>query len=301
MGPKCALFRLCSLLLAVGLSATFRSGGEAADPTPRAPDQQTPEGREAVASALERLRQTGCFNHPDYPWVVRARLVRGDTLSFVGFLLRREDGKGFNRVGKAVQATLSYSEEYRPFTFPGDDPLPPVRRDTLRVRVCQMQMHSEEMDFECDERTIDLALPGRLRESGFRPFAEAEARLSQDQQKALGKDFSLRPEQRLLVAAFGEGCYDLLRSEVGHGETGQTVVAYERCGEGSEDGWLKFPTIAVARFDKTGEVLTSFRGKDITAKADDDMSLTSGDDSHDLTLKGPGGLKFVLPGTKAAP
>src|SRR6266508_4911393 len=67
-------------------------------------------------------------------------------------------------------------------SFPGDDPAPSVRCDTLRVRVAQMEMLTEGgTRFRVQNWVLDLALPARLRESGFRPYAEAEAHLSQDQ------------------------------------------------------------------------------------------------------------------------
>src|SRR5215510_7837857 len=122
MRVKSALFQLCGLFVAVNPCEYSLSCGEAAAPKPPSPDkvvaeQVTPAGKRAVESTLERLRQTGSFNHPDYPWVIRARQVRGDTLYFVEFLGRRADGKGFDWVGKAVQATLTFSEEYRPFAL----------------------------------------------------------------------------------------------------------------------------------------------------------------------------------------
>lgn len=305
MRPKSGVVHLCGLSLAVALCATLRSGGEAAPKPPLATakpatEQRTPDGKVALASALERLRRTGSFNHPDYPWVVRARRVHGDTLYFVEFLCRREDGKGFDRVGKAVQATLAFSAEYEPFRFPFEEAMPAVRRDTLRVRVCQMDMQTEDVDVFVDDRIFDLPLPARLRESGFRPYAEAEGRLSEEQRKALDKSYPLRREQKLLLAAFGDECADLLRGEIGMGETGQTVVAWDKAVPRDSSGRCKFARFAVARFDKTGEVVLRFQGKDVSAKTRPVIELLSGDESQTIRLRGSGGLKFVLPGIKAA-
>jgi hypothetical protein len=104
--------------------------------------------------------------------------------------------------------------------------------------------------------------------------------------------------QKQLLAAFGEECDDLLQAEGRRSETGQTVFAYTKPVELSLDHRAKFSTFALARFDKTGEVLMRFRGKDITAAVSELTNLIGGDDSQVLTLTGPGGLKFVLPGTK---
>jgi hypothetical protein len=267
MRSKSARIHTGSLLLTVTLCATFRSGGEAAAPQPptcanNTPAARlTPDGKEAVAAALERLRQTGSFNHPDYPWVVRARRVRGDALYFVEFLRRREDGRGFDAVGKAVQATLAYVEEYEPTSYPESEPLP-VRRNRLVVRVCQARMETEDCIYELfDERVFDLALPARLPEGGFRPHAEAEVRLSRDQRKALSQEYALHRAQKMLLAAFGDECADLLRAHIGHSETGRTVLAYDQIAPIGSGRRYRFATLAVARFDRAGEVLLRFRGR----------------------------------------
>jgi hypothetical protein len=295
MGPKSALVHLCGLLLAAVLCVT--SGGGTAAPKPMPPEQFTPEGKEALQSALERLRRTGSFNHPDYPWVVRARLVRGDTLYLVDFMRRRRDGKGFDLVGKAVEVTLAFSEEYKSWLPSGDSP-PPVKRDSLLVRVQQMRLHTEDADVEAPCRIGGLELPGRLRESGFRPFAEAEARLSHDQRVALdGEDF-LSPEQKTFLAAFGDKGCDLLMN-VHECESRQTLVAMdEKAGEWRGNREVTFPKLAVVRLDKKGEILTQFRGTDVTVDRAEIFPLLSGDDSRGVTLKGPDGLKFILPATK---
>jgi hypothetical protein len=305
MRPKSALVRLGGLLLGVALCATSRWGGNAA-PKPPAPARGaaaarlTPDGKEAVASALERLRRTGSFNHPDYPWVVRARRVSGDALYFVEFLRRLEGGKGFASAGNAVQANVAYSEEYQPFTFPFEERWPPERRGDLRVHVGQMRLHAANGDITVEERTFDLPLPARLREAGFRPYAAAEARLSRDQRQALGKGYALRPEQKQLLAAFGDDCADLLRAKVVSSETGQTVLAYDDAVALESGRRYRFPTLAVARFDKAGEVLARFQGKDVVAETSEVARLIVGDDSSGFALSGPGGLRLILPGTKPA-
>jgi len=326
---KSASAHLCGLLLAIVPCETFRGFGAVAAPKgpaagKAAAERFTPGGKKAVESILQHVRQTGSFNHPDYPWVVRARQVRGDTLYFVEFLYRRADGKGFDWVGKAVQATLSFSEEYRPFAlyeaaattrmrtaisllpkeyrpFALYEAAAPARRDTLRVQVHQMEMqHQNGTRVFLEERVIDLSLPARLRENGFRPYAEAEAHLSSDQREALDKEYSLHPEQKLLLVAFGDECADLLQAKyIARSEMGQTVLACQNAVPLDSGRRTRFGMLAVARFDRTGEVLMHFQGKDITAETSEVLSLLSGDDSESFTLKGPGGLKLVLPGTKA--
>jgi len=308
MRPKSALVQLYAVLLAVVFCTTSRSSGEATAPTSppatgkTAAEQFTPDGKEAVAAALERLRRTGSFNHPDYPLVVRARRVHGDTLDFVEFLVRREDGKGFDWVGKAVQVTLTFSEEVKPLQLPWEVAEIPKRRAKLRVRVCQMEMETESgFSFWAEERTLDLPLPARLRESGFCPFAEAEARLSPDQRTTLSKEYSLRPEEKMLLAAFGEEATDLFRvRNLARSESGQTVLAFDQAVRLDSGRRGKFAKLAVARFDRTGKLLHCFRGQDIIAEAREILRLLSGDDSQGLTLKGSDGLMFILPGTKRA-
>jgi hypothetical protein len=224
--------------------------------------------------------------------------VRGDTLYFVEFLHRRQDGRGVDRVGKAVQATLRFSEEHQPFVFPFEDPTPAVRRDTLRAHICQMQMHSEEYDLYVEDRVSDLPLPARLTESGFRSYAETEVRLSRDQRDALCKEFPFRPEQKLLFAAFGEACLDLLQADFVRSESGQTVLAWDGAVEIDSGHRCKFTTLAAARYDRAGEVLLRFRGKDVTAETMEVSALLAGDDSSSLTLEGPDGRQLLLPGTK---
>jgi hypothetical protein len=280
MGPKSAFLRLCGLLIASVLCVTSRSW---ADTTARKPVDAAVDS--PVAFILERVRRTGSFNHPDYPWVVRARWVRGDTMYFVELLHRRKDGKGFDDVGNALQATLSFSQE----------------RDTLRVHVCQMEMENENgTRLEVEERLFDLTPPTWLRESGCRSYAEAEACLSRRQQEILGKQYSLSPEQESLLAAFGKQGCGLLRAEISTSKTGRTVLAYERAGTRRSGRLVTFGTIAVARFDRKGKVLQCFGGNDITADRNEVNRLILGDDSHSLTLIATDGQKFILPGIKSA-
>lgn len=297
---------MCGLSLVLALWVTMLSAGEAAlkplMPTVQ-PDveQRTPDGKEAVASAIERLQRTGAFNHPDYPWVVRARRVQGDTLYFVEFLRRSEDGKGVDRVGKAVQATLAFSSVHEPFRLPFDEAaMPPVRRDTLRVHVCQMDMHTEDMDVFLDERIFDLPLPSRLREIEFRPYAEAEVCLSEEQRKVLDKSYPLSPKQKLLLAAFGDESAELLQG-VWMSESGQTVVAGDKAGVRDRGSRCHFSRIAVARFDKTGTVVLRFQGKDVSVDKRSVVNLLFGDESQPIIFRGAGGLKFVLPRIEVAP
>jgi hypothetical protein len=218
MRPKPPTVALCALLLVIVLGATLLSGPEAAARYVPLAASFTPTGKEAVAYALKRVSRTGSFNHPDYPWVVRARCVCGDTLFFVDFLHRREDSKGFDAVGKAVQVALAFSDEAEPIHWPfrpfEDEPVPPQRRDTLRVAVWGMEMQTEDGSIICmAQQTFDLTLPARLRSGGFRPFDEVVADLSEEQCKALDKEYQLDLEQKLLLLiACGEQGYDLLRS-----------------------------------------------------------------------------------------
>jgi hypothetical protein len=311
MRPKSPFVPLCGLLLAVALGATFLSSpGEAAQkPTRSAP--VTPAGEKAVAYALERVRRTGSFNHRDYPWVVRARCVRGDTLYFVEFLHRREDGKGFDVVGKAVQAALTFSAECEPRSWPWevfsserDDAAPaPMQRDTMRADARRMEIHLEDGGIIClAENTFDLIPPAGLRKGGFRPFAEAAAQLSAEQREALDNEYDLIPEQKLLLAAFGEDCYDLLCADIMSNESGRRVFALKRKGvETDAEGRFKFPTFAVAQFDGTGKVLARFRGDKVTVEKEDLSRLFEGDDSKEVTLRGPDGSKFILPAARADP
>src|SRR5688500_18625486 len=108
----------------------------------------TPDGAQAVASALDRLRRTGTFNHPDYPYVIRARRVQGDKLFFVEFLHRRKDGNGFDAVGKAVWATLGQPKRSKP--------------DSMPVRTSQMEMCTDDLQATWDDRVEDFPLPTRL-------------------------------------------------------------------------------------------------------------------------------------------
>jgi hypothetical protein len=162
-----------------------------------------------------------------------------------------------------------------------------------------MDMHAEEGDVFVEDRIFDLPLPARLRESGFRPYGEAEACLSEEQRKALDKSYPLRREQELLLAAFGDDCADWLRGELWMSETGQTVVAWEKPVPRDSDRRCHFARFAVARFDRTGKVALRFQGQDVSAETPSVSRLLSGDESQTIRLRGSGGLKFVLPGIKA--
>jgi hypothetical protein len=299
---KSALFYLAGLLLAGLLWARSQPGSAAAEPKPflQADNSQVEpvmrNGKEAITVALERLRRTGCFNHPDSPWVVRARGVRGDTLFLVEFLLRRQDGKGFACVGKAVQVTLAFSDEV-PFTL-GESGAP-VRRETLQVRARQLELETEGgTTLKSDERVFDLSLPSGLRESGFLPFAEAEDQLTKELRDALAQGFPLLPEQKMLISAFGEQCFELLGANIAKSDTGLTILAFETPLVPRAADQCKFPMLAVVRFDRKGQVLVRSCGKNITASANEVAALMVGDDSQSLTLNSPDGFKFILPGTK---
>jgi hypothetical protein len=290
MRPIRALANLGGLLLTVVVCVAPRSDGKAGGPKSAPPIPIASESREAVRLALGRLRQTGSFNHPGYAWVIRARRVIGDTLYFVDFLHRREDGKGFDLVGKAVQVTVTLSDQSIPLM--------------LEVRACQMDVLEENgIRLWMNEKELQLPLPARLGATGFRPFVEAAACFSDEQRAALRKEFALEPAQKLLLAAFGEECYDLLRADIGSSKTGQTVLATYTKAPGAEiesDGRMRFSKLAVARFDGAGKLVMRFRGTDIIADCKEVYRVLLGDDSHSLTLQGREGMKLVLPGTKAA-
>lgn len=300
MRLKSAAVALSGLSLAVVLSAAVANGGEAA---PKLAVQRTPKGKEILEAALTRMKCTGVFNHPDYPWVVRARRVRGDTLYFVDFLRRRKDGKGFDIVGKAVAVSLAFSKEYRPI-FEEDGA--PVRRDTLRIHVYQMERYSDDgAELFCVDRIIDLQFPSGLREDGFRPYTEAEALLSAKQRQILNKDYPLSREQKKLLAAFGKGRVDLLEPElemsksgVTVSESGRTVSVWNEPYLVKSDGFCTIERIAVARFDEKGKVVRRFEGKDISMERKSFIQLINGDESQTIRLRGPDGVSFVLPGIK---
>jgi hypothetical protein len=297
MKPNFAVARLGIVLLAVLYATCCRDAHTAA----RAPlpERFTPGGRGAVVSALERLRLTGSFNHPNYPWVVRARHVDGDKAYFVEFLRRRDGDDGFECVGKAVQVTIRFSEEFQPFAFPGlDDPLPPERREAVRVTACQMEMQmADGSSAYFAERTFDLPLPARLPESRFRPFAEAEAHLSHELAEAFGKRYPLRSEQKKLLAAFGDQCYELLQGDILVSETGRRVFAFLH-GRAVGVGQLEFQTLAVAQFDSGGKVLVQFRGNNVAVRGIEPDLLFMGTESKAVTFLGPGGPYFTLPAVK---
>jgi hypothetical protein len=282
MDPKSAVIRLLMLLLVVVVCPPLRGGPEATVHKPPLVATFTPTGKQALTSALDRLARTGSFNHPDYPWVVRARAVRGDTLYFVEFLHRAANGKGFELVGKAVQVTAASS---------GAD----------RLRVCLREMEIQDTEGNtlwAANRIVELPLPGRLREATFRPFSEALVHLSRDQRDALAREHRLNPEQKRVLAAFGADCYDLLLADIRLSKTGRTVVAFERKGaEVGSDGLTRFSTLAVARFDEAGKVGVCFRGNNITVETTPIMRVFAGADPE-FTLRGPNGLKLVLPEVK---
>jgi hypothetical protein len=287
MRPKSPLVPLVGLLLAAILGAGLLGGPAAATPITSPSLPGIPAGNMDVTDVREQIRRTG-FNHPDYPWVVRARCVRGDTLYFVEFLHRREGGKGFDRVGKAVRVSFT------------------LRRGTLLANVSQVEMQLENgTSIVCDSKRYQVVLPERLRQDGFRPFGEAVAHLSREQRKALGKDYPLSREQKLLLAAFGDDGYDLLQGGITASESGQRVVACNYPNfkglEYDGAGGYKFRTLAVAQFDRAGKVVARFQGNDITVQGEDTGSLIYGDDSREITLRGPDGREAVFPAVKADP
>jgi hypothetical protein len=291
--------KLVLVYLGILVVVTVLGPASAGQPAGKAAEQLTPGGKAAVADILERVRRTGCFNHPDCPWVVRARRVRGNTLFFVDFLRRGK--KGFDLVGKAVQITLRYSSKLEPIAPPGGLGRARKRRDTLQAHVRQIEILMQDgTEVWCDEHVFDLSLPARLRANSFRPWAEIEGRLSRGQREALAREFPFSPEQKKLRAAFGDECDDLLQLPLALSETGQTVVAYALVPSPRRDRF-KLARIAIARFDKAGKVLVRFRGKDITASVTELSQLLGGDDSQELVLTGRAGLKLVIPGTRPAP
>jgi hypothetical protein len=199
-------------------------------------------------------------------------------------------------VGKAVQITVAYSPEYQPIVLPWEK-APAERRESLRVRACQMQLHIDDVDVFVDEKTFDLPLPARLRESDFRSCAEAEARLSPVQRQVLSKEFPLNPEQKLLLAGLGDECADLLRGHVAASTTGQTAIGYAGFPEESGTRY-KFSKLAVARFDKAGQLEVSFQGKEIITDKEAFSNVFLGDESQTLKLEAARGTRFVLPGIK---
>jgi hypothetical protein len=234
------------------------------------------EGKESIQSALARFRRTGCFNHESYPLVVRARRCRGDTLYFVDILCRNDNGRGFKWVAKAVQATLHYSEECESPGFPFGDPVEPPapqRRESLRVRVCQIDIRlANETEIWMDDRQFDFPLPSLLATHGFRPFAQAERQLLAREREALGKDYPLHPAQRLLIAAFGEEGDTLLQAEPLLLERGRSVCVFERPVAIRTD--YQFPVFAIAQLDRSGGPFKRFRGRDVLADQGEFLNLT---------------------------
>ena len=254
------------------------------------------EGEGAVHAALERLRQTGCFNHPSYPFVVRAKRVRGNTLYFVDILCRDETGRRILWVAKAVQATLHYSEERETIGWPGDDPIPPYRRETLRVRVCQIELTCPEIiTMVLDRRQIDIRLPARLPAHGFRPFAEAEMRLSASQRETLDKGYALDPAQQRLVEAFGIDADDLLQTDPILSQDGRMVVTGCRPAKKIRDRY-QVAVFAIAQFDRNGGVSNRFEGRDIMVDPRELSELVNlaagGDDSRSLSWTVENGRSF---------
>jgi hypothetical protein len=254
----------------------------------------TPAGSAAVESAIDRVRATGCFNHPDYPWVVRARLVRGDTLYFVEVLHRRADGGGFDLVGKAVQATVSFSRVSQ--QLDSDWCVLEEQCDSMLVRVRQLEMEAESgSKFFVDHYVFFLPLPGPLGRDDFLPFAQAKASLSTEQSEALRRPFPLRPEQTKHFVAFGERGIELLQSiSRGISERTRTVVAHEG-EEAQSDRHVKLKTLGVARFDASGKVVARFLGNDVVVNHDELSALFLDGDEAPLSFTDKTGRKIVLP------
>jgi hypothetical protein len=288
MPSNSTLLSWCGLLLAVVLCTNSRDA-EAASQEPSSVEEKTvpaytPRGEKAVAAVLERLRQTGSFNHPDYPWAFRARYVRGDTLYMVDFARRSNDGQGFVWVGKAVSAGLRYHQ------------------GELRLCLCDaVWEHSNGIQAWCRNREYGLPLPTSVPEHGFSPFAEVANQLPTDLQKALEKEVPFPPEQKKVVATFGEeySVAFLYARNCFLSKTGRTVLAFVQVREWNECKKEEtFEMLAVARFDRHGKVTSSFRGKDITVDKKEILELIEGDDSHTFTFRSADGKKFVLPPVK---
>jgi hypothetical protein len=279
------------VLLVLGLWPVSRSNGEpTTSVSPFGPTSIAVNKKAVLSAILDRLRLTGSFNHPACPLVIRAREVRGDTLYFVEFMRRKDDCKSFDFVGKAVSATLALSPEPRENLH-----------DTINLRVRQVDVQfADGAELLADFWFIDIPLPARMWESGYQSHREAKALLTEDQWKALAKDYSLRPEQKVLLAAFGKDGYDLLDADLVRSESGRTLLAIdEHQGEKLDSGSrYRLKRLAVLRFDKEGKLQTHFRGSAVIVDADELSPLIVGDDSKPLTVQGADKQKFILPGIK---
>jgi hypothetical protein len=292
MRSRAAVLLLCLVLFVSVVYVSVSSHDPLAE-------RYTPGGEEAVASALERIRRTGSFNHPAYPWVVRARRVQGNTLEQVEFLCRDQDGKTFAAVGKAFQVTVRYSRTYHgyapSFIYLGDPPPTPIRRDTLEIRAHQFLVCFPSGDEAWwDDQLIDLFVPPRLREADFRPFSEAEARLTGDQHQVLAREYPLRPEQKKVLAVFGDEDTDLIQGDILETESGRTLMAYPRERiDTSPRGDYLFSRLAVARFDRAGGVTAKFRGDNVTLDPETWRRLW--DEQSSVTLTGADGRTTRIP------
>lgn len=262
-------------LLATALTLAFLTASQAAGWLP-GPDQFTPDGKAAVTAALERLRQTKVFNHPDYPWVLRARRVEGDTLHFVEILHRNASGAGFDYVAKAVRLTLSFGE------------------GALLAHVRQVDLHGDDLTGFMQDWVLLRPLPAQLREDRFRTFAAAETRLTPEQRKALRADYPLTPEQRTFLATFGELGNDWLPDTIQVSESGRILLAYDCEGVRTEGGTSRFARIAVAVFDKHRNVVQRCQGRDFSAGKADLCDLLA-DEPHLVTFRGADGTQFEVP------
>jgi hypothetical protein len=256
------------------------------------PTLRTPAGRAALGDLLRRLRETGSFSHPDCPWAVRARRVRGNTLYFVEFLRRSADG-GFDVAGKAVQLTLQYSDVFYPFS--PFEPAKPEHRPAIMARAFRGEITWDEGDAASfNEQVVFFHLPERLDVDRFRRFGESLPALTGPFREALARPYDQTPAQAALIKAFGEDADEFLCQEHAWSK-GRTVVVSMGKPEPLKDSRCRLRRCAVVQIRPDGSVGSRFLGGDVTASIEDICALANDDGPVPLRLTDARGRVITLP------
>ncbi len=164
---------------------------------------QPPTAQAFVNWFYDELRDHGEISYPDFPWVVRAKHVRGGQLQIVKFLHRDESGKGYDLVGAAVTVDLRADIAHR----------------LILVHWCECEMQWDDGKSTCwdaekiIEAKVPVVLPGRKRDSRL-SFCTAERHATAAQRKFLKEECFGQPTQKRLQQAFGRECDELARDEI---------------------------------------------------------------------------------------
>jgi hypothetical protein len=240
-----------AVLAAAWLLFTHTPIGEAEIKTVADPSTTQPPTAQAFVNWFyDELRDHGEINIPDFPWVVRAKHVRGDQLQIVKFLHRDASGKGYDLVGAAVTVDLRADNAHR----------------LILVHWYEYERLWDDGKSTCwdtekiIEAKVPATLPGRNRDSRL-SFSTAEQHATAAQRKFLKEECFSQLTQKRLQQAFGRECDELARDEILDIPSRGLLIAFDYYGGKGNVLLLKKDSkvkhYSIARFNSNGSQVLS--------------------------------------------